>query len=74
MGPPSATLEEQLVGHGDCEGCQLHGHTLRVRGQGMCPRPCRGWGPFQGCMKEAEAGRPLGIRVGVVRMLLGGVG
>ena len=74
LGPPSAPLEEQLVGHGDCEGCQLHGHTLRVRGQGVCTQPCRGCGPFQGCTKEAEAGRLLGIRVGVVRMLLGGVG
>lgn len=71
MGPPSAPLEEQLVGHGEYEGCQLHSHALRVRGQGACLRPCRGWGPFQGCTKETGTGRPLGISVGVVRMLLG---
>lgn len=60
--------------HGEHEGCQLHSHTLRVRGQGACPRPCRGWGPFQGCTNETETGRLLGISVGVVRRLLRGMG
>lgn len=61
------------MGHGEHEGCQLHSHTLRVRGQGSCPRPCRGWGSSKAA-EMRQTGRLLGISVGAVRMLLRGVG